>query len=326
MLARPLQSKPDADAPPAQPNNTPGDAPTPATLLCERCGYPIEDFVREAAGASHADPAGNCPECGEPIAASLPARRTGSPWQNRGARVFRKRIYRVGLGLIGPWLATNYAALRQPRTLFRTMRIEARSGTGLLWINLVVAGFLLVDPWVGVLIGDPARGARGSGPVVEYATKAAMLLLETGVVALLFALLTTVEYFGVRLFARQRGWRLTKAGAWQVCCHASVGWVLVALLPMLGMSLMFASTYWLGWAPKGVIDLSELLGPMVPLIGVQSLVTALLTIGGLIAGLLVFETLVYLGVRQCKFAATTARSSPPETHSGQAVAPDPVAQ
>jgi hypothetical protein len=299
----PAQDRPRGDSTTA---NRAGPASTgPSTLLCESCGYPIDDFASEAAGSGEGgERGGNCPECGVAIAASLPARRTGSAWQNRRARAFRKTIYRIGLGLVGPWLATNYAALRRPRELFRTMRIDAGSGNGLLRLNLIIAAFLIVDPWVGVLIGDPARSARASGPVVGFLTKAGMLVLETGAVALLFALLTWIEYQGVRFFARQRGWRLTREGAWQVCCHASVGWILVGLLPLFGMSLMFAATYWLGWAPKGVIDLSNILGPLVPLIGVQGLVTGVLTIGGAVLGLMAFETLVYVGVRQCKFAAT----------------------
>jgi len=311
---------PNLPTPTNQPAST--AAITPSTLLCEACGYPIEDFVLEATPNStttftpHSTPHtphGNCPECGEPIAASLPASRPGSPWQNRHARTFRRRIFQIGLGLIGPWLDTNFAALKRPRSLFRSLRIEPKSGTPLLIINAVVAGFLLVDPWVGVLIGDPARYARSSGPVAEFATKTAMLILETIAVALFFGLLTWIEFQGVRFFARQRGWRLTRDAAWQVCCHASVGWVLLGLFPLLGMAIMFAATYWLSWSPKGVIDLSSLLGPMVPLIGVQSLVTGVLTIGGAILGLLVYETLVYIGIRQCKFAATIRPTPAPAT-------------
>ncbi|MEZ6318065.1 MAG: hypothetical protein R3B49_04810 [Phycisphaerales bacterium] len=41
------------------------------TVLCERCGYVVEGL----------DPAGACPECGKPIAESLPERRVGTPWQ-----------------------------------------------------------------------------------------------------------------------------------------------------------------------------------------------------------------------------------------------------
>jgi hypothetical protein len=39
---------------------------TEATLLCERCGYVLEGL----------DERGACPECGQPIAESLPSRRT----------------------------------------------------------------------------------------------------------------------------------------------------------------------------------------------------------------------------------------------------------
>ena len=41
------------------------------TLLCERCGYVIEGLATD----------GVCPECGKPIAESLPERRVGTPWQ-----------------------------------------------------------------------------------------------------------------------------------------------------------------------------------------------------------------------------------------------------
>ena len=53
------------------------------TLLCERCGYSLE-------GLPHTH---TCPECGVPIRESLPAQRTGSPWQRSPG--------------VRSWLATN---------------------------------------------------------------------------------------------------------------------------------------------------------------------------------------------------------------------------
>ena len=44
-------------------------------LLCESCGYEIGGLRKSGA----------CPECGRPIARSVPDARRGSPWQRRSS-------------------------------------------------------------------------------------------------------------------------------------------------------------------------------------------------------------------------------------------------
>ncbi len=230
--------------------------------------------------------------------------RTGSPWQQRNDKAILKWYFKFVVRVVLPWLTTNVQALRQPAVMFRAMRIEPRSGTGLLFLNLLLTAFVIVDPWVGVLLFDPTRRARSLGVFAQSVTWAGMLVVEMLVVGGFFLLLTWVEYRGVRFIAKRRGWRLTPEAAWQVCCHASVGWVIAGLLPLLGMALLFVGVYWFGYSPRGVIDLSKYFGPALPVIQVNTLVMWTLTLGGGLVGLLVYESLVYVGVRQCKFAAT----------------------
>lgn len=235
-----------------------------------------------------------CPECGISIASSLHAARTGTPWQHKRG--------------IANWWRTNWLALRQPKQLFRTMKIGERSASSLLLINILIASFLIADPWVGVLIFDPARGARLQGPVMEFVVRAAMLVTWMSIAALFLLALTWIESRGVRFFSNRHGWRMTPDAAWQICCHASVGWIFLAILPLLGMAAMFAIVRVFHYSPTGVIDFTRWLGPSAPIWHVESIVRTTLTIGAAFAGLMVFETLVYLGARQCKYAATVPTS------------------
>lgn len=244
------------------------------TLLCESCGYQLEDLPSDGA----------CPECGRSIASSLPEARPGSPWQQRPG--------------FFTWARTGWLVLRRPSQLFDAIRITPSRGGWLLVLNHLLAGALLAAPWTGTLVGDPSRRARGSGFVLESLSLLGMFLVQTLVLSALLYLLTLIEHRGVRFFSARRSWRLTPDAAWHICAHASYGWVLLGLMPLLGMTLAFIS----GAASlRGVIDLS----PVLPVtIHVSSAVLTGLIVGGLLVGLFVFELLVYIGVRRRRFAAT----------------------
>ncbi len=251
-------------------------------LLCESCGYSLAGLEAET---------GPCPECGSPIPGSLPGVRTGSPWQNRR-------------GLASLW-ATHWGTLRRPGDRFRTLRIEPRSGTTLMLATIPIAAAFLVAPWTGTLIGDPARSARADGVIAQVAVYCVVFPLQVCLVGVVLLLLTWIESRGVRFFARRRRWKLTRDAAWQICAHASVGWVIGAVVPMLMMAVLFA-------APTGRPSLLDKLLIRSRGAGIAGLTRGDATLLGLfggayVLGLCVFETLVYLGVRRCRFANPAAR-------------------
>jgi hypothetical protein len=230
-------------------------------LLCETCGYEIAGLPEEV----------NCSECGRPVADSLPSRRAGSPWQRRPSP--------------GAWAATNVLALRRAATLYDGVRIDVASGIGLAAANLLLAALLIVLPWSGVLMGDPLR-ARAPG-TASFAVAAVWgVASRTALVASLLFLLTMIEWGGIQLGARWRGWRLTPAAAWQVCAHATAGWIVAALTTWVGLIA------YLNLASLGAVS-----GPIAG--------TALrwgVPGAWALLGMMVFELLVWTGMSRCRFA------------------------
>lgn len=222
---------------------------------------------------------------------SLPESRSGSLWQQH--RSFTS------------WWQTNASVLRSPRKLFESIRIEPRTGTGLMIVNCWLAGAVLVAPWTGTLVGDPARAARLSGlssPARELLTFTFVFPLQALVVGAVLFLLTYLEYIGIRFIAGRRSWRLTRMGAWQVCSHASVGWLVLAVMPLLAL----AFTYILHYLFPGILGyVADLRNWGMSRFSIGSIVSGMLPLLGLLFGLLIFEYLVHLGVRANRYAAVT---------------------
>lgn len=203
----------------------------------------------------------------------------------------------------------------------RRVRVERSSARRLLLVNLTLAGLLAAGPWVGVLIGDPARSASSLGPVLGRVVFALVFLGEVAMVALLMLALTWIEQRGIRFFAAKRGWRLTRDASWQVCAHASIGWILASGLPLLAMASLFAIQLVTHRVPTSKISLE----PYVKFsINSSGVVYAAIIAAGFFVGLLVFECLVYLGVRSCRFA-NPAKSTTPRPTSDELVAAESTA-
>ncbi|MFM9996864.1 MAG: hypothetical protein ACKVU4_13815 [Phycisphaerales bacterium] len=248
------------------------DARGEFTLLCERCGYVVEGLPGD----------GPCPECGTPIADSLPDRRRGSPWQQRAG--------------FASWLRTGILMLRHPVRAWAVIRIESTC-IGWAQVNRGVAAALIA-------IVTSARVTRATvGPpapeFLRWCYWAVVSLVLTLLFTIVLRLLTAVEHRGVRFFGARRGWRVTHTVADAVCAHASVGWLVAGVLFGAGAIIVdsglarqtaaaigrpiLAPTPWLRYFPPGL---------------------------GFFAGLLVFEFLVYFGVRHNRYANRSTSGGP----------------
>jgi hypothetical protein len=216
----------------------------------------------------------------------MPEARVGSAWQRRPS--------------LFSLISTDAAAIRRSGEQFATVRVDVWSGVGLAAANLLVSGALVVLPWSGVLIADPIRHAGAIAGRHWLRATAWVLPLEIVTVSCVLLALTMLEWGGIQLGARTRGWRLTPAAAWQVCAHSTVGWIVTGLSSWVGLIA------WLNLASLNVGSsaLREILRWGVP-------------VAWATFGLLVFELLVWTGVRKCRYAnppgagaATTADVSP----------------
>lgn len=251
---------------------------------CEACGYDLAGL----------DLHEKCSECGRSVLASMPQTRPGSAWQQRPS--------------IAAWWRTSWATLCQPAVLFSSVRIEFRGGLSLAIINCLLAAAMLVLPWAGTLIGDPVRSVRLSqtsrglsSPARELLAFSWVVPIQILVVAALLLLGTLFEFIGIRFIAGRRRWKLTRAGAWQVCAHATVGWLGLALAPMFALAAMYVLQFVFPSTLAITVDLRR------AGLGMTSVGTLLLwtvPLGLFIAGVFVFELLVHIGVGRCKHAAT----------------------
>lgn len=178
------------------------------------------------------------------------------------------------------------------------MRIDARSTRTLLWTYLLVAAAIIVAPWTGVLIGDPTRNLHHLDEWVRHAATTGAFLVQMLSVAAVLWMLTWVEARGVRFFGSQRGWRVTHDVAWTVCAHAAVGWILAGVLPIV---LLLGWTFIRPYAER-VATGAGFVAPWGGFVSRGSLVSGGLLFVGYGLGLFVFEGLVYLGIRRCRFA------------------------
>lgn len=216
------------------------ERPQPDWLLCERCGYRLDGLDRD-------DP---CPECGRPIASSLPANRAGSAWQRRASLV--------------SWLTTNWRTLRRPWARWDEVRVSRE--WGLLLANAMVVGALFA-----IFFGDSLdEGAR---------SPAAALLRSVWVFAVPFGAaiigLSLIEGLGLRVLGARHGWRVTRHTSGAIVAHASIGWLL-AVPVMAAEYVYFRSLSWQGamawvYAPWWWMALAYAAGPLAGLVGFEFL-------------------------------------------------------
>ncbi|MEL6328611.1 MAG: hypothetical protein AAFR38_03035 [Planctomycetota bacterium] len=242
------------------------------TLLCERCGYVLEGL----------ETSGNCPECGKPIAESLPERRAGTLWQNEPS--------------LKNLLKTAWMTLRRPGTTCDLMRIEqgGRVGLATMLIALAIAIYGVASTALAVALTREFEGVYhiiivgGFNAGISGADVKLLPWLAAPLAPLLF-LCTWIEARGLRLFGARRGYRVTRASSWTICAHGCVGWLVASLSISLGATLtILGFRLYIDW-PDWLTETLKYGGFLLALLG------------GL-GGFLFFEWFAYIGLKRCRFA------------------------
>lgn len=176
------------------------------TLLCERCGYIIEDL----------DQSLPCPECGKPIIESLPQRRVGTPWQQNPS--FRS--------MAKTWLQT----LRHPLKVLDSISFEQTETTRLNQETIAAATlisliFSTALCFILSLLHLPLSGVYFIASIVPALILAFVLIA-----------LSSIEARGIQVIGKTRGFRLTSPIAWAIVGHGSVGWLFAGLSIGFGMA------------------------------------------------------------------------------------------
>lgn len=245
--------------------------PAPDLLLCERCGYALRGL----------DPAAACPECGLSAHLSLPTCRTGSPWQQAPSAT--------------SLLATWAALLRAPQALFRRIRINDLNDHPLLVDQACLGVPMILAATFGAIYSRFPVG-RNSNPLSAASEYGVMLVAATLTATLwppLVLFLSALERRGLRFFGARRGWRITRPVAASVVAHAALGWVLAAALTAAGLLAVALNLH---PRPALVFALWPIPDALLP------------PAAGFLLGMLAFELLVYLGIRQCR------HTNPPGAH------------
>lgn len=233
-------------------------------LLCEDCGYDLTGLSAEA----------KCPECARSVV-SVRTQRTGSPWQRKAS--------------LASLFATVWVTLTAPRAMYDRVRIT-RETRWLEWIYRAAAAALVSVPlmlWAQRI--PPTTTADPTDWFRWTLTLGMPLVCWVGL-----STLTGIERRGLMFFGGQRGWRVTPTVARVICAHAGIGWV-------IGGSLV-ALAAWVARTGFGrTLRNSDAAYWLANQVGqVWAAVPIYLAAFGI--GLLVFEVLVYVGVRRCRFA------------------------
>lgn len=226
-----------------------------------------------------------CPECGSPIAPSLPDRRTGTPTQNRPG---------VGSGLVTAWLV-----VRRPLETLDVMKVAPPRIRGLVLLAALPLGQLM---GVGLLLAFEVHRSLPSGGstvwtpgsvVGSLALGVVLGLLLTPVAAAGLAVLTWIEARGLVVFGARSGFRMHPTLAQAIVRHGAAGWLVTGL----GAALVLP----LAWSFE--VEVGPLLGRP-PFGDPPAWIMALAALGILLSvlGFLFFEFFAWLGLRRCRFA------------------------
>ncbi|MFG0245754.1 MAG: hypothetical protein ACF8MF_06870 [Phycisphaerales bacterium JB052] len=257
------------------------DIPGFSVLLCERCGYVLDDL----------DPSGECPECGIPIASVQPRLRPGSPWQRQRG--------------LGSMILTWWGLITHPRKCWEQMQVHTASGLSLMGWGLMLG---LALPALGIFAAVVIGTIESSDPSAIIAGMFFILIVGGGylIAALLYAALAVAR---MKFWARHRSYRIDSRIAWTIIGHASFGLVLAPMLVFVAVLMILT------------VVVSEMLASRFAgdATGVQLtlfVTSYILILASIPTGLIVFEILSSLGMRRLRYrnlhALEDEQPTPPE--------------
>ena len=180
------------------------------TLLCESCGYILEDL----------DQSLPCPECGKPIKESLPHKREGSPWQYE--RSLRTMI------------TTWFLILFKPRKTIPKLNLSPSGSMALMWYSLLLAS---LTPTMVLGVYFIINAFRFEDALFGLFALIAYIIL--GLIYLIVAVIyATLAIPRVRWITKLRGHRLPFSVVWTAVEHAALGLTLAPLLICFNMLLL----------------------------------------------------------------------------------------
>ncbi|MGJ8635234.1 MAG: hypothetical protein ACSHX5_00110 [Phycisphaerales bacterium] len=171
------------------------------TLLCERCGYILEDL----------DQSLPCPECGKPISESLPERRVGTPWQ-------QKRTFKT-------FMHTWWVTIRKPKSTLDTMSFNESEYNDLAAYSCIATHLVPIGTTLALLLIDGSFNRIASILLCVFSFVPVWLILM---------LLTATESFGLRFIGNRRGFRIEKMISNNIVAHGTAGWLLMGFGSTLG--------------------------------------------------------------------------------------------
>ncbi|MBO6513693.1 MAG: hypothetical protein JJ974_07000 [Phycisphaerales bacterium] len=245
------------------------------TLLCERCGYIIEDL----------DQSLPCPECGKPITESLPERRVGTPWQQKPRFT----------SLLQTWWMTIRHPIRTTDLLKTSVENSTLRLASVHWSALAGSLSWVISMYLMLVTTRSAKTSKGEDAIAWFiAGIGGGLILYFGLAGGIWVLIS-IEEKGIRTISNARKFRLPHSYARSICDHGAIGWVLAT-------------------AFGGIASILVILFESKPNIKLDSWMYLLPLVSAL-PGFLFFETFAYLGLRRCKYANRSRPNPDPDrTH------------
>lgn len=183
-----------------------------------------------------------------------------------------------------------------PRGFWDFVRNQDSNNDHLIIENSLIGGALFLPCFISVGLSRDIIlvGVDGQPGLDTWANAAGMIavfwFISTLIGSITIWLLTAIEAFGIAHFGRRRGWRTDRVLARTICAHAGVMWVFAGVLGGLGLAI---DQFYFGWIPWGMVT-------------------------GLLLGMLLFETWVYLGFRAMRYANPPGAERHLRDHAGEA--------